>query len=402
MNIRRKIGSLVVGVLLVLLGACRKRNGGEMHIQEPQAISSFFDADQVDRASYLYAPGMMNTELGMGRYCPDLVASTGERVSWRSGGHVIDYPHSAVAFSDVDLRKPTYFTLNPLTSLINRFRMGLAPLAQRFLQDNLDFTVEDNPSSELSVVNYSFNFSKGNFGQRRDIKTFHKTYQSHIKKYPGTSVVLYGDSRGAATIFNFIALYNPSEVKAAVLDGVFDSIPHVVKHFIYTDKDVCTENALYNIVSSVMRDYRKDGIDPRQCVEIISDEIPLLLVISLKDGLVAPQSAFYLYNRLLERGHKKVHLLVLKDALHPSYMIGSSEDKKIYEAVVHAFYKKYNLPHNISLALQGAEHLKGTQPTTEYLIKEYNLLSCECCDITQPEKITQKKVKRVLRYVARN
>ncbi len=381
----------------MLLSACRNKKV-KLTIQAPQAMPEFFDMrPTTEHISYLYAPGMMNTELGMGRYCPEFTASTGEKVTWRSGGQVIGQPHSAVVFPEIDLRKPDYFTINPIMMLINGMRQDLAPLALRFMKDGLDFTVIDNPDSPLSIANYSFNFGKANLGQKNDIKTLHKAYNNHIERYPNTGVIMYGDSRGAATIFNFIALHKPQQVKAAVLDGIFDNIPHTVKHFAYTDKRACEEDRLYSIVRFMMGSYKHDGINQRECAEIIADDIPLLMVISLKDGLVAPQSAFYLYNRLRDRGHQKIHLLVLKRALHPAYMITDAQDKKVYETVVHAFYKKYNLPHNTALALEGQKDFDATQPTAEYLQVTYNLPTCALCDATQPEKVNGKKIKRTIK-----
>jgi hypothetical protein len=74
-----------------------------------------------------------------------------------------------------------------------------------------------------------------------------------------------------------------------------------------------------------------------------------------------------------------------------------AEDKKIYEAVVHAFYKKYNLPHNAALALEGQKDFDATQPTAEYLQVTYNLPTCALCDATQPEKVNGKKIKRTIK-----
>ena len=375
---------------LSLISACRRPQLAS--IKPRTELSAFFDVRPTERVSYLYAPGMMNTEIGMMRYCPEFTASTGEKVRCRSGGQVIGQPHSAVRFPEIDVRKPTYFTLNPLTYLANRLRQSLAPLAQRFMQDALDFTVIDNPDSTESIIRYGFNFSKANLGQKRDIKTMHAAYLNHLQLYPDTDIVLYGDSRGAATIFNFIALHQPTRVKAAVLDGIFDSVPHTVKHFAYTDKEQCEEETLYNLVRFVMRDYKHSGINQRECAEIISDDVPLLLVTSLKDGLVAPQSAFYLYTRLRERGHQKVHLLVLKSALHPAYMITDPTDKKIYEAVVHTFYRTYGLPHNARLATRGETDFRETQPTAHYLQNNYNLPTCPYCDAAQPETLDNKKI----------
>jgi hypothetical protein len=356
--------------------------------------NTHFDTHPQDAAaSYLYAPGMSGSEIAMARYCPQFTASTGEKITSKSGGHVIDQPHSAVTFPEIDLRKPTHFTLNPITAYINYLRRQMMPLVQRAMQDLLDFTVEDNPQNAHSVAQYNLDLSKANLGQKPDIKALQASYQEHIQQHSDTSVVLYGDSRGAATIFNFIALYDPAEVKAAVLEGIYDSLPHLVKHFIYSDKTPTQEKIISRIMRLVMAGYKKDGIDQRECAEIIADNIPLLFVISLKDGQVPTQSAFYLYNRLHARGHKKVHLLMLKNSFHPAYMLHDQQDKITYETVVHAFYKHYGLPHNSALAAQGEQEFLATQPTAEHLEATYKLPTCALCDATHAQQISMKKIE---------
>ncbi len=365
--------------MMILLSGCGKQTGLIQTKAQPVQLSDFFDVRPASTPiSYIYAPGFQGSELMMGRYCPAFTAATGEKVIWRSGGHVIDHPHSAVVFPEIDMRKPGYFTFNPITAYINGIRSDLAPLAQRFMQDTFDFTVEDNPNSLLSVINYSFNFSKANLGQALDIKALQDTYNQHRTFYPEHDIVLYGDSRGAATIFSFIAHHKPANVKAAVLDGVFDELQHAIKHFLYTDKTANEEKRLYDTAKFTLGSYKEDGICPRMSAEIISDDVPLLIVISLKDGLIWPQCTFYLYNRLRERGHKKVHLLVLKHAFHPGYMV-NTDDKKIYESAVHAFYKKYGVPYNSALAAQGEKYFALTQPTAEFLEQTYKLPKCQRC-----------------------
>ncbi len=341
----------------------------------------FFNSKpNTEHVSYIYAPGMMGTEMLMGRYCPSYTASTGEKITWKSGGHVIGYPHTAVTFAEIDLRKPKNFTLNPIRAYINRLRCDLFPFIQRMFQDIFDFTVEDNPNSDKSVVSYSFDFAKANLGQKKDIQAYCHTYKNHLKKFPKTNIVLFGDSRGAASTFNFIATHKPQYVKAAIMDSVFDSVPHCIKHFVYDDKGSGAEERLHDIINFAMGSYCKKGPFPRDYAEIITDDIPLLFVTSLKDGLVAPQCTMYLYKRLKERGFKKIHLLVLKKSLHPCYMIGDPEDKKVYESVVHAFYKFYGLPYNKQKAEKGQKVFMTTQPTKEELDILYQLPACKFCN----------------------
>lgn len=350
--------------------------------QEPQSMtepSAFWNTIPGQQASYLYAPGLMGSELMMGRFCPEYTAATGEKIRWKKGGHVIGQPHTCVAFSDVNLRKPTGFTLNPFTTFMHGIRRDLFPLAERFFGEKYGITVIDNPHSRFTVLNYVPKFAAANIGQTKDINTLHKYYNKHVKLHPNTNVILYGDSRGAATTFNFIALHKPQQIKAAVLEGIFDTVPHCIKHFAYDNKSVETEERLHQLLSMTMWKYRKNGINPRQCAETITDDIPLLFVTSLKDGICPPQGTIGLYKRLKERGHQKVHLLVLKDAFHPAYMMDNPEDKQLYETIVHAFYKHYNLPHNAHKAVKGQQPFLATQPAAKELAKLYPLPQCELC-----------------------
>lgn len=375
---RFKIALLVVCSVATFLTYSLIQNSDSQQEVLPQ---EFFDRKPTsEHVSYIYAPGMMGTEMLMGRYCPSYTASTGEKITWKSGGHVIGYPHTGVIFAEIDLHKPTKRTMNPIKAYVNQLRCDLFPFIQRMFQDAFEFTVEDNPNSDKSVVSYSFDFGKANLGQKKDIEAYCRTYQNHIKKFPNTNIVLFGDSRGAASTFNFIATHKPKQVKAAIMDSVFDSVPHCIKHFIYEDKEKRTEERLHDIINFSMGSYRKKGPFPRDYAETITDDIPLLFVTSLKDGLVAPQCTMYLYKRLKERGFKKIHLLVLKKSLHPCYMIGDPEDKKMYEAVVHAFYKHYGLPHNSQKAMQGQDAFIATQPTIEELNKTYQLPACKFCN----------------------
>lgn len=175
--------------------------------------------------------------------------------------------------------------------------------------------------------------------------------------------------------------HHPKHVKAVVLDSVFDSILHCIKHFIYQDKDARAEERLHDIINVAMGSYSKKGPFPRDYAEQISNDIPILFVTSLKDGLVYPQCTLYLYNRLRERGHTNVHILVLKKQLHPCYMMDDSEDKKTYEAVVHAFYKHYGLPHNSQKAELGKIAFDQTQPSKQELKALYQLPACKYCNL---------------------
>jgi hypothetical protein len=353
------------------------------NIREASAINTnskaFFDTTpQTKPVSYVYSPGILGTEILMGRYCPHFIAQTGERIVWRSGGHIIGQPHSAVTFPEINLLKKLH-TKNPVKAIYCELRRDIDPIVQRYFEDTFDFSVEENPLSPETIVRWNFNLDKANLAQDDDIEALHKVYKQHIQKYPKTDIVMFGDSRGAATTFSFIAKYKPQEVKAAILEGIFDSVVHCIKHFIYTGKDSLTEHGMHDLLSAFLGNYKKDGPSPLKFAQTITDDIPLLLVTSIKDGLVPPQGTMSLYNRLKERGFKKVHLLVLKKSIHPCYMISYDEDRTLYETVVHAFYKHYGLPYNAEKATAGQAEFEKTQPNIAHINTEYGLPLCSEC-----------------------
>jgi len=374
--------NLFLLIPLILLASCARQPQKPV-VREPIVVQNnpFFDASPSARnASYIYAPGLLGSELIMGRYCPEFVASTsGEKISWKVGGHVIGKPHTAVIFPEVDVYKPSCFTANPIKMFLNRIRQDMYPMTAHFMYERYGITVIDNPTSNKTVANYGFHFSRGNIAQKDDIAAYAKTYAQHVQDYPNTDVILYGDSRGAATTLNFIAMHKPEQVKAAVLEGAFDAMPHVMKHCLYSDKEPSVEKRLTGTLSMLMRRYRKNAPAPYDYAERITDEIPLLFVTSLKDWVVPPQCTFRLYTRLKERGFTNVHILVLQRATHPCYMLDDAADRELYETVVHAFYKQYNLPHNSAKAAAGASAFACTQPSVRELKAMYPMPRCGTC-----------------------
>jgi hypothetical protein len=170
----------------------------------------------------------------------------------------------------------------------------------------------------------------------------------------------------------------PEQVKAVVLEGVFDDIPHLLKHFGFSGKGELVENISHNALNLAAGGYSKTGPFPSLCLDGMPRDIPLLLVTSLKDWQVPYQCTLRLYRLLKERGHEKVHLLVLQNAGHSDYMIGDTEDKRHYEAVVHSFYRYYGLAYNAVLADQGQELFRQTTPKPHDVEQKYQL-TCPCC-----------------------
>src|SRR5437870_2380965 len=56
------------------------------------ATATWIDQDEKTLCSYVYAPGVLASEILMGRYCPCFIASTGEEVTCTKGIEVIRMP----------------------------------------------------------------------------------------------------------------------------------------------------------------------------------------------------------------------------------------------------------------------------------------------------------------------
>lgn len=340
--------------------------------------SSFFNAPQTVSTSYVYCPGVLGSPIIMGRYCPAFRASTHEDIVWEHGGHVIGHPYSAVTFAEIVLDKPR-FSYNPLKLAVNGFRSVAYPIAKTIGKRRYGLRIKERPKHTRSIANYFFDFSALNIGQYPDIALLNSTLANHRICHPNTAIVLYGDSRGAATISNFLGLnHDYTQIKAAVLEGVFDSIEHLVKH---NHMPNMVKNTLYKTFKKVSHTYNDKGPFPITTASAIPHSIPLLLVTSLRDEIVPHQCTMQLYIKLKESGHPHVHLLVLSKANHMDYMYHNKNDKNRYESVVHAFYKEYGLAHNIDRACDGAHAFALTRPEPKELRTQYHLHDTCCAQI---------------------
>ena len=174
-----------------------------------------------DITSYVYSPGLFGSPVIIGRYCPYYVAVTGEEIHGTRGGNVLgDGNHiTAVVFPEVNIDRST-----------NWFRRNIYTVVARKVFSSLfGIIVTENEASSKTFFNYLPEIGKANIAQEADINALRDSLKKHQEAYPGSKVVMYGDSRGAATTFNLIALDHPA-ISCAVLEGIFDSIPHLIKH----------------------------------------------------------------------------------------------------------------------------------------------------------------------------
>jgi len=211
------------------------------------------------------------------------------------------------------------------------------------------------------------NIFKTSFGQDNEINRLHKAFKEvqakASKKEDDKNIVLFGLSRGASVAANFMAAYNPNQVKALILESPIDHAKRIFDHhwFIKLLAKMTFTNTkqIYNFFSKVAQ-HDENGKHTIDLIGNIKKDLPILLIGSQEDQAVPIESIINLYKKLLRSGHKHVYLLKLKAGKHSKLLVAQDGEK--YQNVVHAFYKKYGLPHDADFAQEGKELLEKCQP----------------------------------------
>ncbi len=181
--------------------------------------------------------------------------------------------------------------------------------------------------------------------------------------------VLVGVSRGASALVNFEALYGPENVAALVLESPFDCVDSILTELINTAKlswiPGIKKNGL-GIMSFIFCKYKPNGMRPIDLCERIKKDLPILIICSTQDALVPVWSSINLYLALRESGHSHAYILVLPRGNHAK-LINDRLHGPLYQQVTHAFYQKFDLPHDPHLANLGAPLLANCQPCAKSL-----------------------------------
>jgi hypothetical protein len=100
-----------------------------------------------------------------------------------------------------------------------------------------------------------------------------------------------------------------------------------------------------------------DGPSPAAAIESFPLGVPVFFITSKTDKSVPCHSTESLAKELAKKGLNPVYLLVLEKSSHPNYMCDDQEDKDAYVTLLHALYKRYELPYIESMADEGEELL---------------------------------------------
>jgi len=224
-------------------------------------------------------------------------------------------------------------------------------------------------------------------GQDADIAVLSNGYD----EVDDEDIILFGVSRGAATASNFVARHNPERIKALILESPFDYAERGIDGFLNIfrlnrlprSKNFC-KSVFYRFSS-----YDQDGIHPRDIVENINPDLPVLLVCSKEDIVIPYQSTVNLYQQLIETGHEHVYLLVLDRGWHARLLW--SADGERYQNVVHAFYRRYGLPHDADFAERGQADFERCRPSIQELQEEKNVTHKELKDTLEEVHVREHR-----------
>jgi|GEM_PF-3203878 len=198
-----------------------------------------------------------------------------------------------------------------------------------------------------TVKGYAIAMTLMNIGQEGDIEA----HQEKMAVAGSCDKILYGPSRGAGVSFVSYALNHAlpdyKKVKLVVLEGVYDTIEHVIRerHSAIIAKYPWLENFFYDQILHRFTKFKRSGISPLSVVAEFPHDTPALFVTSAADTNVSSVCAKNLAHALVHSGHKQVYLCELKKSSHCGYSYDDPEDAHAYQVCLHTIYKHYNLPH---------------------------------------------------------
>ena len=191
-------------------------------------------------------------------------------------------------------------------------------------------------------------------GQEDDIE---KLY-AHLAKINDQPIIGFGVSRGAATWLTTLgSKVITKNIAAVILESPFSttkntyvysligSLLDYAQTFIPRFDRASTNDQLFQ---NIFQSHSLTGIQPLHVIAMIDKKLPILLVHSHQDEIIPINQSREIYLRFKESGHEHIYFLELEKGDHAGLIWGPQGD--LFRDVVHAFYKRYNLPCNDEFA----------------------------------------------------
>jgi predicted esterase len=219
-----------------------------------------------------------------------------------------------------------------------------------------------------------FHDDKVNLGQNLDMHTLIEAYEE-LERSGDQDIVLVGVSRGAVTILNTVALKKwDDRLKAIIVESPYDTLQNVAHHVLkqkYIGWIPGSNRLALKMLNTKFPMIDLNGIMPISCVKDIPKNLPIFLVHSRNDAVIPPQSSRALYIALVESGHTNVYYLEMAGGEHARLIVGP--EGELYQNIIHAFYKRFGLPHNSHYAREAhtlLDYCKPNVQTVKKLLKQ--------------------------------
>ncbi len=208
-------------------------------------------------------------------------------------------------------------------------------------------------------------YQETSFGQRNEMKRLHSAYKKATnwaqQKWNDCNIILFGLSRGASNVGIFAGTHELEHVKAIILESPYFNLSEVISNMLQrSGLGWIPLSYGESVAEFIFKRYNRHGASPATTVDNIPLDMPILIICSKEDQLVPWTSSLNVYKKLIETGHKNTHILILDHGKHAKILSGESGD--VYQAVTHAFFKKYNLSYSPSKAMDGEFLLTQCQP----------------------------------------
>lgn len=207
--------------------------------------------------------------------------------------------------------------------------------------------------NHLKTISFRVNRVHTSFAQENEIQALQEVHATIT-----TPSICVGGSRGASTILTWlgtVARERTKNVKAVVLESPFGSMDDIVRNILGESlyQYPQARSIGHNLIQFIFSQYKKRGVSPISIAENVPKDIPILIICSKEDTTVPAWSSEKLAKALQDAGHPMVHCVTLSQGVHSKLIRGP--EGETYRNAVHAFYMKYNLPHNPEWAELGKE-----------------------------------------------
>lgn len=204
---------------------------------------------------------------------------------------------------------------------------------------------------------WRINFWHTSLGQSNEIDALYAAYctlkeRIQTEQIISYRIVLVGVSRGASTIINFLAEYQPQDIDAVILESPFASTSDIIQQKtsqMKLDGIVQTDNFGQKLLSTIFPQYTPWALQPIESIRNIPKHIPILFIACKTDRLVPYESTQKLYDALKAQQNFNVYMHTFDDGVHARLIMNESGEE--YMKIVHKFYQKYDLPHDSSVII---------------------------------------------------